>query len=89
MRIIEGVCMVGMYIYTESWINEKSTNEIRGRVFSLYALLLKAMIAAVSTGALQGSVYGLGPVYANAIGLDVEAVSWFMFMFLGGAVIGS
>ncbi len=46
------------------------------------------MIAAVSTGERQGSVYGLGPVYANAIGLDVEAVTWFMFMLLGGAVIG-
>jgi MFS family permease len=54
----------------------------------LYHISPLAMIAAVSTGALQGSVYGLGPVYANAIGLDVEAVTWFMFMLLGGAVIG-
>jgi MFS family permease len=150
LRIIEGVCMVGMYICAESWINEKSTNEIRGRVFSLYALLVMAMvslgqlilnvpdstgvsifvlvsvlasiaivpiaitkvdpppppslsslnlielynisplamIAAISTGALQGAAYGLGPVYASAIGLDVEGVTWFMFMLLGGAVIG-
>ena len=150
LRIIEGVCMVGMYICAESWINEKSTNEIRGQVFSIYALLVMAMvslgqlvlnvpdstgvsifvlisalasiavvpiaitkvdpppppalsslnmrelykisplamIAAISTGALQGAAYGLGPVYASSIGLNVEAVTWFMFMLLGGAVIG-
>jgi MFS family permease len=54
----------------------------------LYHISPLAMIAAISTGALQGAAYGLGPVYAGAIGLDVEAVTWFMFMLLGGAVIG-
>lgn len=150
LRIIEGVCMVGMYICAESWINEKSNNEIRGQVFAVYALVVMAMvslgqlvlnvpdstgisifvlisalasiavvpiaitkvdpppppalsslnikelykisplamIAAISTGALQGAAYGLGPVYASSIGLDVEGITWFMFMLLGGAVIG-
>jgi hypothetical protein len=37
--------MVGMYICTESWINKKCTNEIRARVFSLYALLVMAMVS--------------------------------------------
>ena len=150
LRIIEGVCMVGMFICAESWINEKSTNDIRGQVFAIYALLVMSMvslgqlilnlpdssgiatfvlvsalaslavvpiaitkvdpppppqlsklnmrelynisplavIAAVSAGLLQGSTYGIGPVYAKALGLDVDAVTWFMFMLLGGAVVG-
>jgi MFS family permease len=46
------------------------------------------MIAAISTGALQGVAYGLGSVYASSIWLDVEAVTWFMFILLGGGVIG-
>ena len=29
LRIIEGICLCGMYICAESWINEKTTNEIR------------------------------------------------------------
>ena len=150
LRIIEGACMVAMYICAESWINEKSTNDIRGQVFAIYALLVMAMvslgqlilnvpdntgislfvlvsvlaspaivpiaitkvdappppqlskldlrelwkisplaiIAALSTGAVQGAAYGLGPVYAKMVGMDVSAVTWFMFMLLGGAVLG-
>ncbi|MEM7208651.1 MAG: MFS transporter [Pseudomonadota bacterium] len=150
LRTIEGVCMVGMYICAESWINEKSTNEIRGQVFSIYALLVMmmvslgqlilnvpdttgltlfvlvsvlaslavvpiaitkvdappppqlskldlrelwtisplAIVASLATGAVQGAAYGLGPVYAKYLGLDVDAVTFFMFMLLGGAVVG-
>ncbi|MEM7294415.1 MAG: MFS transporter, partial [Pseudomonadota bacterium] len=45
LRTIEGMCMVAMYICAESWINEKSTNEIRGQVFAIYALLVMAMVS--------------------------------------------
>ena len=138
LRAIEGVCIVGMYICAESWINEKTTNDIRGQVFSIYALLVMGMvslgqfvlkvpdasgiatfvlvsalaslavvpvaitkveappppqlskidfaelyaisplavIAALSTGALQGAAYGLGPIYAQYLGLDVSGVTW-------------
>jgi len=150
LRTVEGVCMVGMYICAESWINEKSTNEIRGQVFAIYAMLVMAMVSlgqlvlnvpdssgiatfvlisalaslaivpiaitrvdppppprlakldirelyhisplaiitAIATGAVHGAAYGLGPVYAKSLGLDVEAVTWFMFVLLGGAVVG-
>ncbi len=36
LRFVQGFCLVGMYMCTESWLNEKSTNEIRGQVFALY-----------------------------------------------------
>jgi len=36
LRFVQGFCIVGMYMCTESWLNEKSTNEIRGQVFALY-----------------------------------------------------
>lgn len=36
LRFVQGFCVVGMYMCTESWLNEKSTNEIRGQVFALY-----------------------------------------------------
>lgn len=38
LRFFQGFCIVGMYMCTESWLNEKSTNEIRGRVFALYQI---------------------------------------------------
>ncbi|MDA9983208.1 MFS transporter, partial [Gammaproteobacteria bacterium] len=36
MRIASGFCMAGMILVTESWINERASNEMRGRVLSIY-----------------------------------------------------
>ncbi len=35
-RAIAGVCVVGIYIVIESWLNEQTSNEQRGRIFSVY-----------------------------------------------------
>ncbi len=40
LRLIVGFTTVGMFMCTESWLNEKSSNEIRGQVFSLYQVVL-------------------------------------------------
>lgn len=40
LRFVVGFTTVGMYMCTESWLNEKSSNEIRGQVFSLYQVVL-------------------------------------------------
>ena len=40
LRFIVGFATVGMFMCTESWLNEKSSNEIRGQVFSLYQVVL-------------------------------------------------
>lgn len=36
LRIITGFCSAGLFAAIESWINERSSNELRGRVLSLY-----------------------------------------------------
>lgn len=36
MRFLVGVCVVGLYIAIESWLNEQTSNEERGHVFSVY-----------------------------------------------------
>lgn len=38
LRFVVGVCAVGMYMCTESWLNEKTDSSIRGEVFSLYQM---------------------------------------------------
>ncbi|MEE4302772.1 MAG: MFS transporter [Wenzhouxiangella sp.] len=35
-RAAAGVCIVGIYIVIESWLNEQTTNEQRGHIFSAY-----------------------------------------------------
>ena len=36
LRVVAGFCMAGMVMVAESWINERSSNQNRGRVLSLY-----------------------------------------------------
>jgi MFS family permease len=36
LRLVYGFCLAGILMCTESWLNERATNEIRGRVLSLY-----------------------------------------------------
>lgn len=36
IRTLAGACMVGIYIVIESWLQEQTTNEQRGHIFSAY-----------------------------------------------------
>jgi len=38
LRILVGFCMSGIYVTAESWLNEASTNETRGKVLSAYMI---------------------------------------------------
>jgi MFS family permease len=37
-RVVTGFCYSGLYVVAESWINDRSSNETRGRLFSIYML---------------------------------------------------
>jgi len=39
IRIFTGMSMSGIYIIMESWLNEKSTNQTRGRLLSFYMIV--------------------------------------------------
>lgn len=38
LRILSGVCVVGIYMVVESWLNEQSAGPSRGRIFSVYMM---------------------------------------------------
>ena len=38
MRFVGGFCMAGMIVATESWLNERCTNETRGQVMAFYMI---------------------------------------------------
>lgn len=40
MRGAVGFCMAGLYAVIESWLNVRSSNELRGRVLSMYTLTI-------------------------------------------------
>lgn len=39
LRFVTGACVVGLYMVIESWLNERSTNAARGRIFALYQVI--------------------------------------------------
>jgi len=39
IRILTGVSLSGIYVIMESWLNERSTNQTRGKVLSIYMII--------------------------------------------------
>lgn len=46
LRVAYGVFLSGIYLVVESWLNERSGNEVRGSVLSLYTVINMVMMAA-------------------------------------------
>ena len=46
LRFVSGFCFAILYVVIESWLNETSSNENRGSVFSIYVLINMTMLAA-------------------------------------------
>jgi MFS family permease len=146
MRMAAGFCMAGMVMVTESWLNARAENSVRGQVLALYmitnyfcaglgqfllplsdpgefylfclvsillsvalipVLLTRAqapaptapskgslkrvmqfaplgVVGAVCVGLLNAGFNGMGPVYAQAVGLSLSETSTFM----GSAIFG-
>jgi len=40
MRILTGFAYSGLYIVTESWLNDRASNEVRGRLLSVYLVII-------------------------------------------------
>jgi len=140
LRFVAGFCMAGMVMVTESWLNERATNETRGQVLSFYmitnyfaagcgqlllplgdpaefhlftvasiifsvalvpVLVTRAtapmpsspqrmrlgdlyrisplgVVGVFCSGLVNSAFFGMGPVFAKGIGLDVVHISFFM-----------
>jgi MFS family permease len=46
LRMLAGFCFAVLYVVIESWLNESSTNENRGTVFSTYVMISLSVLAA-------------------------------------------
>ncbi|MEJ2622852.1 MAG: MFS transporter [Candidatus Thiodiazotropha sp.] len=56
LRVISGICLVGIYIVVESWLNEQVPSKFRGRIFAIYM-----MVNMIALGLGMGS----GPLFGN------------------------
>ena len=149
MRIVTGISFAGFYVVTESWLNDRADNETRGKVLSVYMVIVTggmgagqfllnlaepntidlfilisviisfglipilltvkpapnfatsskmsvidlyrasplALIGNGLTGMAQGTLVGLGAIYASVVLVDFKAVSWFMACIMIGSLI--
>lgn len=46
LRMVAGFCFAALYVVIESWLNERSTNENRGTIFSIYTMISLTVLAA-------------------------------------------
>ncbi len=148
LRFLEGFCLAGLFMCTESWLNERASNEMRGTIFALYQitvylaqgvgqLLLNisdeggfglfvitsilvsvavvpvaltrvsaptppvvarfgfrrlygisplGMAGSFASGLLLGAFYGLGPYFAQQVGMDVAGTTQFMGLVIVGGL---
>jgi len=40
MRLVSGLCLAGIYVVAESWLNDRASRANRGRLFAVYMLVL-------------------------------------------------
>jgi MFS family permease len=61
LRFVNGVCLVGLYIVVESWLNVLAVSEIRGKVFAAYMAVSGIAMALGQWLILVGDSYGFVP----------------------------
>ncbi len=67
LRALAGFCTAGAYMIMESWLNERSTNDIRGTVFSIYVIISTLAMTAGQLMLSWQNMAGVMPFIAVAI----------------------
>jgi len=77
LRVLNGLCVVGLYMVVESWLSEQSAGPSRGRIFSVYMMSTLFALGAGQFLLLVGDPSGLVPfaLAAALISLGVIPVA--------------
>ena len=67
LRLIAGYCMAGLSMVAESWLNHRATNATRGRVLSLYIIVMNGAFAAGPLLLNLGDPAGAGLLVVSGI----------------------
>ncbi|RFB04151.1 MFS transporter [Parvularcula marina] len=77
LRIVSGFCMASLYMILESWLNELSTNETRGRVLSAYRItdFTTVTLAQASVGLFNPLAFPVFIVMSIAVSVSLVPVA--------------
>jgi MFS family permease len=73
-RVVMGVCLVGLYMVIESWLNTLATNETRGRIFGTYMMVTLVTMALGQYLILVGDVKSFAPFGVVSILISLALV---------------
>ena len=74
LRVINGLCVVGLYIVVESWLNEQTAGPVRGRIFSIYMMSTLVALGGGQVLLLLGDTSELVPFALAAILISLGVV---------------
>jgi len=74
LRVLNGLCIVSVYMVVESWLNEQSAGPARGRIFSIYMTSTLIALGGGQFLLLAGDPAGLAPFAIAAILISVGVV---------------
>jgi MFS family permease len=74
LRVITGICMVGLFMVMESWLNVLAPTERRGRIFAAYTALNLTAMAAGQFFILAGDPLAFVPFALVAILYSIAVV---------------
>jgi MFS family permease len=74
LRLVTGVCIVGLYIVIESWLNAVAPNQQRGRIFAIYMAVTHVGMAIGSVLILAGDSSGFVPFALASVLLSLALV---------------
>ena len=74
LRLITGVCIVGLYMVVESWLNALAPNSKRGKIFAAYMATTLGALAFGQFLILVGDVLGFTPFALVSILLSLALV---------------
>lgn len=74
LRILNGLCIVGLYMVVESWLSEQSAGPKRGQIFSIYMMTTLAALGAGQFLLLVGNTTEMVPFALVAILITLGVV---------------
>jgi MFS family permease len=74
LRLITGICIVGLYMVIESWLNALAPNAQRGKIFAAYMAITLGALAFGQFLILIGDVLGFTPFALVSILLSLALV---------------
>ncbi len=74
MRIITGFSLAGLYIVAEGWLNDSATNETRGRLLSIYMIIVTGGFAVGQLLLSIGDPAGFSPFIAASVLISLAVI---------------